>query len=64
MNRRAPDRFVVTLETSKGKMVMKMLRAWAPLGVDRFYNLATHVIMTGQILPGREDKWAQFGING
>jgi cyclophilin family peptidyl-prolyl cis-trans isomerase len=65
INRRAPDRFVVTLETSKGKMVIEMLRAWAPLGVDRFYNLATHGYYDGaRFFRVVKDKWAQFGING
>ena len=65
MNRQAPGRFVVTLETSKGKMVMELQRAWAPLGVDRFYNLAAHGYYDGtKFFRVVKDKWAQFGING
>lgn len=36
---RAPDRFAVTLETTKGDIVIDVQRQWAPLGADRFYNL-------------------------
>jgi peptidyl-prolyl cis-trans isomerase A (cyclophilin A) len=36
----APDSFRVTLETSRGPVVVEALRSWAPNGVDRFYALA------------------------
>jgi peptidyl-prolyl cis-trans isomerase A (cyclophilin A) len=36
---RAPDRFVVKLETSKGDIVIEVIRDWAPNGADRFFNL-------------------------
>jgi peptidyl-prolyl cis-trans isomerase A (cyclophilin A) len=39
MNRRAPDVAHVRLDTTKGVIRMEMRRAWAPRGVDRFYNL-------------------------
>src|SRR5262245_20112931 len=35
----APDSFVATFETTKGRVTMKAVRAWAPLGVDRLYHL-------------------------
>lgn len=35
----APDSFVVSVETTKGPITMQIYRAWAPRGVDRFYNL-------------------------
>ena len=39
MNKRAPDSARVRLETTKGVIRLEMKREWAPLGVDRFYNL-------------------------
>ena len=39
MNRRAPDTSRVLLDTSRGRIVLDMTRAWSPHGVDRFYNL-------------------------
>jgi peptidyl-prolyl cis-trans isomerase A (cyclophilin A) len=65
MNRRAPDRFDVRLETSKGKIVIEIHRDWAPRGVDRFYNLVRagyyDQVRFHRVIKGR---WAQFGING
>lgn len=34
-----PEIFVVRLETSKGNVDIRVVRAWAPNGVERFYNL-------------------------
>ncbi|MHC4550839.1 MAG: peptidylprolyl isomerase [Planctomycetota bacterium] len=36
---RAPARFKVRFETTKGAFVVEAHRDWAPHGVDRFYNL-------------------------
>lgn len=36
----APDTVIVDIETSRGNIVLELLREWAPNGVDRFYNLA------------------------
>ena len=36
---KAPDTFRAKFETTKGDIVMECTRAWAPNGVDRFYNL-------------------------
>ena len=35
----APEQFVVKLATTKGELILDVHRAWAPLGVDRFYSL-------------------------
>ena len=35
----APDSFIVAVEPTRGPIVMEIFRAWAPRGVDRFYNL-------------------------
>jgi peptidyl-prolyl cis-trans isomerase A (cyclophilin A) len=65
MNRRAPEVAHVRLETTRGIIRLEMRRAWAPHGVDRFYNLVRHGYYDNaavfRMLAG---KWAQFGING
>jgi len=38
----APDTFRTRFETTKGDFVIQVVRAWAPLGADRFYNLVRH----------------------
>jgi len=65
LNVRAPDRFNVRLETSKGPIVVEVHRGWAPLGADRFFNLARAGYYDGvRFHRVIEDRWAQFGING
>ncbi|HQT94177.1 MAG: hypothetical protein B7Z68_05850 [Acidobacteria bacterium 21-70-11] len=65
VNRQAPPRFDVRLETSKGPIVIAVHRDWAPHGADRFYNLVRAGYYDGarffRVIRGR---WAQFGING
>ena len=65
MNRRAPDVARVRLQTTRGVIRLELRRAWAPHGVDRFYNLVRHGYYDNtavfRVLAG---KWAQFGING
>jgi cyclophilin family peptidyl-prolyl cis-trans isomerase len=65
MNRRAPDRFGVRLETSQGAVVLEVHRDWAPHGADRFYDLVRHGYYDEarffRVIAG---KWAQFGIHG
>lgn len=62
---RAPDTFRTRVETSKGVFVIEALRAWAPLGVDRFYNLVRAGFFDDsrffRVVP---DFIAQFGIAG
>ena len=36
-----PDSFQVTFETTRGRFVIEAHRAWAPKGVDRFYELVS-----------------------
>jgi peptidyl-prolyl cis-trans isomerase A (cyclophilin A) len=36
-----PDTFRVAFETTKGRFVVEAYRDWAPIGVKRFYELAT-----------------------
>ena len=39
LNEKAPDTFDVEFTTTKGNFTVRVTRAWAPLGADRFYNL-------------------------
>jgi homoserine O-acetyltransferase len=65
MTRRAPEHSYVRLDTSRGVVWMEMRRAWAPHGVDRFYNLVRHGYYDEvRISRIRAGTWAQFGING
>ena len=65
MNRRAPKVAHVRLETTRGIIRLEMRRAWAPHGVDRFYNLVRHGFYDqAAVFRIRAGMWAQFGING
>ncbi len=65
VNQKAPAEFKVKFETTRGDVVIKVTRAWAPLGADRFYNLAKNGYFDGcrffRVLP---NFVAQFGIHG
>ena len=64
MTQRAPDRFVVRLDTSKGPMRIEVIRAWAPHGADRFFNLVRHGYYDrAKFFRVIKDQWAQFGIH-
>ena len=60
-----PAKFKVILETTKGDVTAEFTREWAPLGVDRFYELAKSGFLKDiaafRVLPGFV---AQFGIHG
>jgi peptidyl-prolyl cis-trans isomerase A (cyclophilin A) len=62
---RAPDTVRVRFETSKGPFVVEAYRAWAPHGVDRFYQLAKSGFFDDErffrVIGG---FMAQFGVNG
>ena len=38
----APEIFRARFETTRGDFVVEVVRAWAPHGADRFYNLVRH----------------------
>ena len=62
---KAPDEFKVKLDTTKGDIVLKITRDWAPKGADRFHALVKAGYYDDcrfyRVLP----KYiAQFGING
>ena len=60
----APDSFRVAFETSRGRFVVEVHRAWSPKGADRFYDLAAERFFDEnkffRVLPG---FIAQFGVN-
>ena len=60
----APETFQVKFETTRGDFTMDVTRAWAPVGVDRFYNLVKHHFFDNMVVfravPGFV---VQFGIS-
>src|SRR6188508_1761293 len=65
VNLTAPAEFKVKLDTSKGAIILKIVREWAPKGADRFYSLVKNGFYDEcrfyRVLP----KFvAQFGIHG
>ena len=64
MKARAPETFDVKFTTTKGEVTVRATRAWAPNGVDRFYNLVRGGFFTDaaffRVIPG---FMAQFGIS-
>jgi peptidyl-prolyl cis-trans isomerase A (cyclophilin A) len=65
MTQSAPATFRAKFQTSRGDFVVEAHREWAPLGVDRFYNLAKHGFYDGtcffRVVSG---FMVQFGIHG
>lgn len=64
LNAKAPDTYKAKFTTTKGDFVIEVTRAWAPLGVDRFYNLVKNGFFDNahffRVLKG---FIVQFGIN-
>ncbi|MFB3902579.1 MAG: peptidylprolyl isomerase [Acidobacteriota bacterium] len=62
---KAPAVFNIQFETTKGDILIKVTRNWAPNGADRFYNLVKIGYFDNtaffRVLP---NFMAQFGING
>ena len=61
---RAPDTIRVRVETTKGAFTIEAYRAWAPIGVDRFYNLVRAGFYDDSRFYRVRPRWAQFGIPG
>lgn len=60
----APATFRARFETSVGEFVLELHRDWAPLGVDRFYNLAKNGFFDdSRVYRVIDGFMAQFGIN-
>ena len=61
----APETFQARFETSTGDFVVEVTRAWAPNGVDRFYNLVRNGYYDGvHFFRVMEGFMAQFGMHG
>ena len=62
---RAPDTVLVDIETTRGPITVVLRRAWAPHGVDRFYNLARAGYFDDSRVYRVVDGFvAQFGLAG
>jgi peptidyl-prolyl cis-trans isomerase A (cyclophilin A) len=64
----APDSFKVEFETTKGDFTVEVVRAWAPNGADRFYNLVKNGFYDEtrffRVLPGFVVQWGIHGDPG
>ena len=60
----SPDSFLVAVQTSKGRVVMQVVREWAPRGADRFYELVNARYYDGAKFFRVLGFMAQFGIGG
>lgn len=61
----APESFEVEVVTSKGDIVIELVRRWSPHGVDRFYNLVRHGYYDdSRFYRIRDGDFVQFGIHG
>lgn len=62
----APESFRAVFETTKGTFVIDVQRAWAPIGVDRFYNLVRHGFYDGvrfnRVIEGFIVQWGLSGF--
>ena len=65
LKEKAPETYKVDFDTSKGKFVVEVTRAWAPNGADRFYNLVKNGYYNDtrffRVISG---FMVQFGIHG
>ena len=63
--KKAPDRYEVLFETTKGNVVIEVQREWSPLGADRFYNLVDMGYFTDiAFFRAIKGFMNQFGIHG
>ncbi len=61
---KAPEKYSVKLDTTKGEIVIDVTRAWAPNGADRFYNLVKVGYYDDVAFYRVTLEVAQFGIHG
>jgi len=65
LNEKAPDKFQVKFDTTKGEFVVEVTRDWAPNGADRFFNLVKNGFYDDcRFFRVLKDFMAQFGLNG
>jgi peptidyl-prolyl cis-trans isomerase A (cyclophilin A) len=65
MTKAAPAEYKVRFTTSRGAVTVKVTRAWAPAGADRFYNLARNGFYNDcRFFRVITDFACQFGIHG
>jgi len=60
----APDRMKLRMRTTRGDMELEVVRAWAPNGVDRFYNLVRLGFFNESPFYRVNGTVAQFAYNG
>ena len=64
LSAQAPDVYYAKLDTTRGAIVIKVTRDWAPIGADRFYNLVKNGFFNDasffRVIPG---FIVQFGIS-
>jgi peptidyl-prolyl cis-trans isomerase A (cyclophilin A) len=61
----APDEFKVKITTTKGDIILKVTREWAPNGADRFYNMVKIGYFEDiAIFRAIEGFMFQFGVHG
>jgi len=63
LKEKPPAIFVVRLETTKGNVDIRVVRAWAPNGVAQFYNLVKAGFYDNAYFFRTMDFMAQFGIS-
>src|SRR5579872_874351 len=62
---KAPETYDVKFVTTAGDFTVKVTRAWAPNGADRFYNLVRHHFYDGAAFYRAISGFmAQWGISG
>ena len=61
LHAKAPATYTVAFRTTKGTFRVKVTRAWAPRGADRFYNLVRNRYYDGvrlfRVIPGFVVQW-------
>jgi cyclophilin family peptidyl-prolyl cis-trans isomerase len=65
LNEKAPEEYRAKFTTTKGsEFVIRVVRAWAPLAADRFYNLVKNGFYDGSAFHRVHPSFvAQFGLN-
>ena len=65
LTEKAPDKYQVKFDTSKGEFILEVTRAWAPFGADRFFNLVKNGFYDNcKFFRNIEGFMVQFGMNG